>query len=358
MMVPQPRAFVASLLLALAFATTATAGDYQRGFQDGWKFAYQAAQERGQADGRAAGDTAGHAQGLEDERARQLIPAAGGASSVSGSGDVIGSPDSDFVDGLRRRALQENPELVPGALSEEGPQDPDPVTSPLAYTRGFGEGLAAGMAKGYLDGRQRGYAAGFAAGHDRGCNEYRRLYRRADGSYIAPTAEIELGRQAALAGRYPEALQRFDVAITAEGAGGAVPEALYWKAFTYYEMKRPAEALQSLQRLLTHFPGCPHEVEAWFLAGASFERTPARGLEGVVGRKRYAESNEMYQRVVEKAPGSAQAPEALYRIGINHFRLGDREAAVRAFRDLLERYPSSSAAPMARESLDRLTRGA
>lgn len=346
----------ASSLPASPLAELTGGPDYQRGFKDGSHYAHAAASARGLADGRAAGDAAGYARGLEDERARQGTAPAAGAPPPAPPADLEGTPDSGFLASLRQRALEENPKLAPGALVEppEGSSG-DAVSSPLAYTRGFGEGLAAGLAEGYIEGRKQGFEQGYLRGYERGCSEFRRLYRRADGSYLEPKAEIELGRQAALTGRYAEALQRFDVAITTEGAGAFIPEALYWKAFTCYEWSKPADALQVLNKLLTHYPDSAHRADANFLAGASYEKLPARGFDGVLGRRRYAEAIEMYRRVLDRDADAPRAPDAAFRIGYDYELLGERDKAKAALQFVLTRYPGTDAARRAQETLHRLT---
>ncbi len=59
-------------------------------------------------------------------------------------------------------------------------------------------------------------------------------------------------------------------------------------------------------------------------------------------QERYLQAEALFEDVVTRAPDSAAAPEALYRLGINRYKMqGDPEGLIETWIRLLETYPQS-----------------
>ena len=66
-------------------------------------------------------------------------------------------------------------------------------------------------------------------------------------------------------------------------------------------------------------------------------------------REKYREAIQEFKRTAELYPNSPKAPDATLKIAYSHSRLGSGPEAMIALRDLLFKYPKSSAARMVRE---------
>jgi tetratricopeptide (TPR) repeat protein len=74
-----------------------------------------------------------------------------------------------------------------------------------------------------------------------------------------------------------------------------------------------------------------------------------------MGRGEYREAIRHYKEIVLRNPSSAEAPRALYEVGVIYFlELRDVEAAKRIFREVNGDYPQSSSATDARRMLARI----
>lgn len=356
-------ALVLALVVALvpAGALFASAA-YDKGLADGVKFGREAGTQKGLADGRKAGEAAGFAKGMEDERTQQPPP--GGSEPEeppTTAASVTAFADGEMADRLGQTALNRFPDLLPRA-SELPTTGAAPAADPgtefgIDYSKGFAIGLATGLAETYPAARVQGYQEAYPEGYTRGRAEYKRLYRREDGTVIGPQAQYELGRQALLLNRHQEAIERFDIAIAAEGAGEVVPKALYYKAKSYYDWAKPGDALKTLAKLLAEYPDDAIADDGMFLTGAACEKSPAAGLSGLFGKKRYPEARNAYKQLVTRFPASPILADAYFRLGYSSEKVGDKPAAREAYRTVVERFPESPLAAQARERLKRLGEG-
>ena len=72
--------------------------------------------------------------------------------------------------------------------------------------------------------------------------------------------------------------------------------------------------------------------------------------------KSAAEAQEAFERVVSQYPDSTKAPGALFKIGRLQQASGDTAAARSSYQRVLDDYPASPAAGLARQRLDQLGR--
>jgi len=121
-----------------------------------------------------------------------------------------------------------------------------------------------------------------------------------------PAATLLLGKARLAQGALPQALESFRKAQTFAPAPGRPEEARFWEAETLFRMKR------------------------------------------------FAEARTLYDRVVAENAASPMAPDALYGLAWAQVELKQREAAVTAFRQLVEAFPDHATVPGATVSLGRL----
>ena len=63
---------------------------------------------------------------------------------------------------------------------------------------------------------------------------------------------------------------------------------------------------------------------------------------------------EEFEKLVRTRPGSAKLSHALLKIGYIQDELGEKAAAVRTLTDLMERFPTTTAARLAQERLRQI----
>lgn len=358
---------VLALVAVLAMPVWASPG-YDKGLEDGRKFGQEAGQAKGLADGKAAGDAAGFARGMEDERTGQPdpgtpppAPPTPPTSATAASITAAAAGDADSADRLGQTALARYPDLMPRAsetatTAAAVPAADESTQYGIDYSKGFAVGLATGFAETYPLARIQASQEAYPVGYARGRAEYRRLYRREDGTVIGPADQVQLARQAILLGHYQEAIERLDIAIAAEGAAPVLAEALYYKAKAYFDWAKPREALKVLGKLLTGFADSGYGDDGYFLAGASYEKSPASGLGGLFGQRCWAQARDSYWTLTVKYPQTTLMPDALLRLGYTCEKTSKKDAAIKAYRTLIERFPDNPLAEQARARLKRLER--
>lgn len=118
------------------------------------------------------------------------------------------------------------------------------------------------------------------------------------------------------------------------------PGALYRRGYVLYHQGAFARAEEALGSFLLADPDSPHADNARYWIG---ECRYARGL--------YHEAIEAFREVLDRHPGGGKASHALYKIALSFERLGETGGMERALYDLLERFPESDVAPLARSRL-------
>ena len=68
----------------------------------------------------------------------------------------------------------------------------------------------------------------------------------------------------------------------------------------------------------------------------------------------YQEAIRQFDQVYKRHPLSELAPDSIYKKGMSHLKLRDRDEAIQSFQLVLDRFPDSNAGPLARSELNSL----
>lgn len=161
--------------------------------------------------------------------------------------------------------------------------------------------------------------------------------------------------QARLRGRYEQLvrdvqeLRRHDAAhlsppSVAEHKSAVLPgQAQFDQAIAYFRQRDYSAARASLQRLIQQVPHSPLRTAAQFWLGQS-----------EYALRRYRAAAEGFRAVVELDATHKRAPEALLGVANSQARLGLRSDARTTLEQIVQQYPQSEAAQVARDRLKRM----
>jgi soluble lytic murein transglycosylase len=153
-----------------------------------------------------------------------------------------------------------------------------------------------------------------------------------DSPYAAPSlaALDELGRGDAVlreqrglvylnSGQYAAAIEAFSQALAINPGSDL---AWYYRALARLRSGDTNDSAQELASLAEQFPASPFAAEALLTAAKLYEHD-----------RRFAEARLAYQRVLDQFPGTPQASEARFRLGLLAYMEGDLPGAERRWRE-------------------------
>ena len=126
---------------------------------------------------------------------------------------------------------------------------------------------------------------------------------------------------------------------------GLSPARLFEPARTDYFAGQYSSAILGFEAFLRAFPRSELADDAQFYIG-----------ESQAGQNQFAEAVAAYNQVIQNYPGADKVPDAYYKRGLAQERLGQGDAARASYETLIKSFPDSTAAQLARQNLDRLTR--
>jgi tol-pal system protein YbgF len=138
-------------------------------------------------------------------------------------------------------------------------------------------------------------------------------------------------------------------ATSAPGTGTAggpavpppAPRELYSQAYADYARGNYDLAMQGFAEYLRAYPGTDFSDNAQYWIG-----------ECMYGKKLYSEAIEAWNTLLKDFPSSDKLPDARVKKGMALERLGRRSQALVEYRFVVDRYPTSQAARIARERLN------
>jgi tol-pal system protein YbgF len=170
-------------------------------------------------------------------------------------------------------------------------------------------------------------------------------------------AEVRERLQAQSAAGYPGAPLAAEGAPTAPSApgtspapGGApppqagpppAPRELYSQAYADYARGNYDLAIQGFQEYLRNYPDTDFSDNAQYWIG-----------ECLYGKQKYTEAIEAWNTLLRDFPSSDKLPDARVKKGMSLERLGRRSQALTEYRYVVDRYPNTQAARIARDKLN------
>ena len=115
---------------------------------------------------------------------------------------------------------------------------------------------------------------------------------------------------------------------------------LYQKALELFDSERYSEALNAFREQIISFPEGQYSADAYFWSGELF-----------LAQKQMEDARENYFVVTEKYSDHSRTPDAIYKLGLISRNLGQESDAVVYFSRVLEEFPDSGAALLAKKSL-------
>jgi tol-pal system protein YbgF len=125
------------------------------------------------------------------------------------------------------------------------------------------------------------------------------------------------------------------------GAPIPAPRELYSQAYADFARGNYDLAIQGFNEYMTHYPETDFTDNAQYWIG-----------ESLYGKKQYAEAIEAWNRLFRDFSSSDKVPDGRVKKGMALERLGRRSQALVEYRYVVDRYPTSPAARIARERLN------
>ncbi|MDM7916243.1 MAG: tol-pal system protein YbgF, partial [Candidatus Eisenbacteria bacterium] len=119
------------------------------------------------------------------------------------------------------------------------------------------------------------------------------------------------------------------------------PRELYSQAYADYARGNYDLAMQGFGEYIRNYPGTDFTDNAQYWIG-----------ECLYGKKQYAEAIEAWNGLLRDYPSSDKLPDARVKKGMALERLGRRSQALIEYRYVVDRFPNSPAARIAREHLN------
>ena len=111
----------------------------------------------------------------------------------------------------------------------------------------------------------------------------------------------------------------------------------YQQAFTLVRERKFDESVQAFEQFIQTYPSSDNLANAYYWIG-----------EVKLAQQQLDSAKSAFETVVSQFVGHRKRPDALYKLGVVQDRLGDSLAQQNSFKQLLEEYPKSSAAGLAR----------
>lgn len=129
---------------------------------------------------------------------------------------------------------------------------------------------------------------------------------------------------------------------TAEAASVPSADQIYQASLAQLRRGSLATARLGFREFLRSYADDRRAPDALYFIGESYATTDTDS------------SAAYYQQVVDRFPGSSRVPTAWYKLALLAEQRGDRQAALDAYNRVVQQYPSSDAAELARDRLTAL----
>lgn len=127
------------------------------------------------------------------------------------------------------------------------------------------------------------------------------------------------------------------VAVSAPAEPTVSDRVAYQQAFTLVRERKFDESVQAFEQFIQTYPSSDNLANAHYWIG-----------EVKLAQQQLESAKAAFETVVTQFVGHRKRPDALYKLGVVQDRLGDTAAQQNSFKQLLDEYPKSSAAGLAR----------
>jgi tol-pal system protein YbgF len=127
---------------------------------------------------------------------------------------------------------------------------------------------------------------------------------------------------------------------------GVSPQRMFESSWSDYTAGQWATCVQGFDMYLRTFPRSEMAADAQFYIGE------CQFQDG-----KYTEAVDAYNKTIAGYGRSARVPEAMYKRGLALERLAQPDRARESYEQVMKNYPDSDAARLAKQNLDRLSRG-
>ena len=121
------------------------------------------------------------------------------------------------------------------------------------------------------------------------------------------------------------------------------PMAMYQRAFAHFQAKHWNDATLAFEDFVRANPTHEYADNAFYWMGECY-----------YGQTEFALAIGEFQKVPEMYPGGNKVPDALLKIGMSYVNLNNPKSAEKTFRQLIDAYPQSEAAGLAKQKLAKI----
>ncbi|ATE61321.1 tol-pal system protein YbgF [Thauera sinica] len=171
-------------------------------------------------------------------------------------------------------------------------------------------------------------------------NEVENLGARQRDFYVDLDSRLRKIESAAAAASAPAAATAPGTAPAAAPADPGAESADYEAALNLLKQGKNKEALGAFENLLARYPSGSFAPGAHFWAGNS-----------ALQAKDVASATKHFNSVLNKWPGDPNAPDAMLGLANSQQAMGDAKTSQRTLQQLVDRYPQSNAAKIAKQRL-------
>jgi len=183
----------------------------------------------------------------------------------------------------------------------------------------------------------------------RGAIEEQGITAKNDKTLLAQTDEIIVAKQKEIEKSLSELQERLTkleeeiASLKKAQESPPSPEALYEEAYSLFTAKKYPEARERFISFTKTYPEHKLIGNAYFWLGETY-----------YVEKNYESAILSYEEVL-KYKDSPKVPSAMLKQALAFIEIGDKKAALSVLKELVEKYPDSEQAPLARKKLDELS---
>ena len=181
-----------------------------------------------------------------------------------------------------------------------------------------------------------------AEAYDPSADEAEMFSFSGDDEEAAAASDVRAQPAPKVAAVKPTALPTIESTSTSRGKED--PMTMYQRAFEIFQKKNFGDATIAFEAFVRANPTHDYADNAYYWMGECY-----------YAEKEYSLAIGEFQKIPELYPGGNKVPDALLKIGLSYQNLGNNKNAEKTLRQLIDAYPQSEAAKIAKQRLDQVT---